>query len=87
MASDLEITDFDAVADDSDRLVVPVTVSNDSDEDREGTVEATVTAGDDEVHQSQSVTVPAHESAETKLTFDVPYSQFNERGDLSLDVA
>ncbi len=83
---DLYLASFDVEeAEDGDVRVVG-TVANRSDVRRTGTVEATLTVGDETYTDATAVTVDAGGESQFAVPFDVAYETFSGRGDLNVRV-
>lgn len=84
---DLHIIAWDVAEGPDGGLTVPVTVENRDDRQRSGLVRATAVVGGDGTSQafdsSAPVTVPASETVETTLTFDVAFERFVRNGEIN----
>ncbi|WP_435184368.1 transcriptional initiation protein Tat [Halobellus sp. EA9] len=83
----LGVGTFDFEATDAGDLRVFGTVRNRSEAERTATVTVTVGLGEEEFEREASLAVPAGETAEWSVTFDVAYERFTTNGNLSVDVA
>jgi hypothetical protein len=82
-AFDVETFDFESAEDGSLRVVG--SVANVGDADGSAVVEVVVRTGDDEFAQTTTVSVPAGETAEFAVTFDVSFERFNRSGQVSVN--
>lgn len=85
-ADAVRIDSWDFGETESGRLRVFGTVQNGGDTTAEATVKAVVYAGDERYEQTKTVTVPAGETAEFDIEFDVRYETFLGDGSIDLDL-
>ncbi|MFB6127919.1 MAG: hypothetical protein ABEJ79_11580 [Halolamina sp.] len=82
----LYVDDFQVVEGDDGNLAVPVTVRNEAEERREGTVVVEVTANGDDYRTAEAVSVPAESTTELTLGLDLDYQTFIADGSLTVRV-
>lgn len=80
----VRIDSWDFGETDSGRLHVFGTVQNDGDATVEATAEAVVRAGDERYERTETVTVPAGDTTEFDIEFDIPYETFLDGGSIDL---
>lgn len=82
----LAVTAIDYRADDSGSLVVLVTIANDGEQSKSGTLHATVTVGGETLAESTDVTVAADDAEEIEIPFEASVEEFERDGGIDLDL-
>lgn len=82
--SDFYVAEFDVEETDDGDLAVPVTVRNDADRRRVGTVVVRATVDDETYEGSQEVSVAPESSVSVTVALDVAYDDFVADGSLTV---
>lgn len=82
----LVVTAIDYREDDSGALVVLVTIANEGEQSKSGTLHATVTVGDETLTESTGVTVAADDAEEVEIPFEASVEAFERDGGIDLDL-
>lgn len=78
------VASLDYRADDRGNLVVVVSVANDDDHERSGTLRASIGANGERMQKSADVTVQAGKSTEVAVPFAMNLSDFEQSGSIDL---
>lgn len=81
------VESLDYTEDEAGNLVVVVSVANDDDHERSGTLRASVGAGGTTMSNAKDVTVAAGETTAVELPFAMNFSDFEQSGSIDLDLS